>query len=132
MSYLLDTNICIALLKGHDKILAKKLRNHSPSDFFLCSVVKAELLYGARYSKRVAENLALLERFFTQFQSMPFDDRAAEFYGTARAILAKAGTPIGANDLLIASIAQSNNLILLTKNRREFSLVPGLNVEDWG
>ena len=130
MSYLLDTNICIALLTG-ERELAKKFKAKAPTSFHLCSVVKAELLYGAHKSQNVEANLALLEHFFAQFNSLPFDDVAAQFYGTARALLAKAGTPIGANDLLIAGIAQGNNLTILTRNRREFLRIPGLRTETW-
>ncbi|MBI2982398.1 MAG: type II toxin-antitoxin system VapC family toxin [Deltaproteobacteria bacterium] len=131
MSYLLDTNICIGLLKGEDKPLAKKIQEMSPSDFFLCSVVKGELFYGARKSQRVEENMKLLAGFFSQFDSLPFDDRAAEFYGTLRAILVKAGTPVGANDMLIAGIAMSHDLTLVSRNRREFQFIPGLRLEGW-
>jgi tRNA(fMet)-specific endonuclease VapC len=131
MSYLFDTNICIALLKGEDLPLVERIKSQPPSLFMLCSVVKAELLYGARKSARVEANLSLFERFFTQFQSVPFDDKAAEFYGITRAILTQAGTPIGANDLLIASIAQTHDLTLLSRNHREFSRVPGLRIETW-
>lgn len=129
--YLLDANICIGLLKGKDSHLISRFSEKPPTDFVLCSVVKAELLYGARYSERISDNLALLENFFSQFESFAFDDKAAEFYGINRAILTKAGTPIGANDLLIASIALANALTVLTRNHKEFLRVPGLSVETW-
>lgn len=131
VSYLLDTNICIALLTGKDKTLVSKVQSCTPDQFYLCSVVKAELLYGARYSQRVEENLSLLNTFFAQFMSFAFDDPASEFYGILRALLNKAGTPIGANDLFIASIAQAHDLTVLTRNRKEFSQVPGLRIESW-
>ena len=131
MSYLLDTNICIALLKGTDQAAVGRLRAADPAQVFLCSVVKAELLYGARKSQQVESNLALLGKFFGPFESLPFDDRCAELYGMTRALLAKAGTPIGANDLLIASIAQGYDMTLVTRNHEEFRRVPGLRVESW-
>lgn len=131
MSYLLDTNVCIALLKGEDKELIKKIQARTPAEFHLCSVVKAELLYGAHKSQKVAANLTVLQKLFSQFDSVPFDDAAAEFYGTIRTLLEKAGTPIGANDLLIASIAQTNGLTVLTRNDREFIRVPGLRSAVW-
>ncbi len=131
MSYLLDTNICIALLKGTDRGAIARLRAADPAQVFLCSVVKAELLYGARKSRQVESNLALLGKFFGPFESLPFDDRCAELYGMTRALLAKAGTPIGANDLLIASIAQGYDMTLVTRNHEEFRRVPGLRVESW-
>lgn len=131
MSYLLDTNICVAILKGEEKELIKKLQARSPTEFHLCSIVKAELLYGAHKSQKVTENLSVLQKFFSQFDSLPFDDASAEFYGTTRALLTKAGTPIGANDLLLASIAQTNGLTVLTRNQAEFIRIPGLRCEVW-
>lgn len=131
MSYLLDTNIAIALLKGQDGGLIKKIHSYKPQDFYLCSVVKAELFFGARNSQKINHNLTLLDQFFAQFESLPFDDSAAEHYGTLRALLSRLGTPIGAHDLEIASIAQSHDLTVLTRNRKEFIRVPNLRVETW-
>src|SRR5512140_2534849 len=98
--FLLDTNASIRLLNGTSPPLASRLRERGPSDVCLCSVVKAELLYGARRSARVAANLDLLERFFRAFASLPFDDRCAAHYGLIRAELAGQGASIGPNDLL--------------------------------
>ena len=97
----------------------------------LSSVVKAELLYGARKSTRMAENLRLLERFFDTIASLPFDDRCAEEYGLLRDELDRAGTPIGPNDLLIAATARAHRATLVTHNVREFSRVAELRIEDW-
>jgi tRNA(fMet)-specific endonuclease VapC len=95
--------------------------------------VLAELLYGALHSGPIhqAANLALIGNLRNQFISLPFDDRAAEEYGTIRAHLASLGTPIGPNDMLIAAIALANKLTLVTHNTTEFSRVPGLALEDW-
>jgi len=71
------------------------------------------------------------QRFLAAFVSLPFDDRAADAYGRIRAALASAGTPIGPNDLLIASIAEANGVMLVTHNTSEFSRVPGLSLDDW-
>lgn len=131
VKYLLDTNICIALVHRPEPALKEKLAQKRPQDLVLCSVVKAELLYGARNSRRVAENLSELEAFFAPFDSMPFDDKAAEFYGSNRALLARGGTPIGVNDLFIASIALAHDLTVVTRNMKEFVRVPGLRVEVW-
>ena len=131
MNYLLDTNICIALLKGTDPVLAKNIASHQPHDFALCSVVKAELIFGARNSQKVEANLTLLHHFFDSFTSLPFDDSSAEHYGVIRTTLSRQGTPIGANDLLIASIALAHNLAVITRNRNEFLRVPALRVEMW-
>lgn len=128
--YLLDTNVCIGLLKGIEP-LAARLRQAAPREVVLCSVVLAELYWGARKSLRVDSNLAVLRRFTGSFKSLPFDDRAAEEYGLIRAGLERAGTPIGPNDLLIASIARSHDCVLATMNEREFLRVSGLRVEVW-
>ena len=131
MRYLLDTNACIALLKGSPAPVVERLRQQDPSSVVVCAVVKAELLYGARHSERVATNLDRLARFFAAFQSLPFDDLAAEHAGAIRAELAATGKPIGPNDLLIAAIGRSRDLTVVTANTREFRRVVGLRVEDW-
>jgi len=117
MKYLLDTNICIAIIHRPEPTLISRFSQFNPTDFTLCSVVKAELISGARKSPRVTENLQVLEKFFRPFQSLSFDDRAAEFYGINRAILNRSGTSIGANDLLITSIA----LETISQSSRETS-----------
>lgn len=96
----------------------------------MCSVVKAELFYGARRSSNPDRSIAQQQDFLNRFISLPFDDQSAIIYGQIRAGRAASGTPIGPNDLLIASIALANNLILVTHNTREFSRVEGLRLED--
>lgn len=131
MTYLLDSNTCIQLLNNRNSAVARRLSTLQPTDVRLCTVVKAELYYGAYKSSRQQGNLARLERFYRQFRSLPFDDSAAVAYGQIRAQLAALGTPIGANDLLIAAIALVNNLTLVTHNIREFGRVEALTLEDW-
>jgi tRNA(fMet)-specific endonuclease VapC len=97
----------------------------------LCSVVKAELFYGARKSQRPQRSLEKQQQFVNYFVSLPFDDEAAEVYGQIRAELERAGTPIGPNDLMIAAIAIANDVMLVTHNAREFRRVKGLRLEDW-
>lgn len=128
---LLDTNICIAFLNGADEAVSVRLKAEPPEAFRLCSVVKAELFYGARKSGRVEPNLRRLESFFSLYDSLPFDDEAARWYGTVRAQLAREGRPIGGNDLQIASIALSADCLLVTRNQDEFARVAGLRVEVW-
>jgi len=89
------------------------------------------LLFGARRSERVEDNLEILARFFVSFACLSFDDRCAEGYGLMQATLTRLGTPIGPNDLLITSMARAYDLTLVSHNVREFSRVPGLRVEDW-
>jgi tRNA(fMet)-specific endonuclease VapC len=128
---LLDTNICVGWLTGRDIAVKRQLTSANRHEVALCSVVKAELIYGARASARVHENLEKLQSLFALFPSLPFDDVASEHYGTLRANLRRAGTPVGGNDMLIASIALAADAILVTRNEREFRLVPGLRIEVW-
>lgn len=106
-------------------------QRHSPGEIALCSIVKAELLYGARHSKRVEANLQLLAKFFAPLVSLPFDDRCAEEAGLICADLAGQGSPVGANDLLIAATARAHDAVLVTHNSGEFARVTGLRLEDW-
>jgi len=129
--YLLDTNACIAVLNGSSPPLVAQLQRHNPVDILLCSVVKAELIYGAYQSSRPADNLRLLDRFFEPFISLPFDDTCCDVYGRVRSDLARGGTPIGPNDLLIAATAIANDLTLVTANSKEFGRVAGLLMENW-
>ncbi len=129
--YLLDTNACITYINDRNSTVARRLAQLYPSRVFVCQIVKAELYYGAYKSSRREQNLDLLHRFFKQFASLPFDDQAVEIYGDIRNELAKRGTPIGPNDLIIAAIAVAHKAILVTHNTREFDRVPGLHVEDW-
>ena len=129
--YLLDSNVCIHLLNHRHSQIEKHLRSSSPSEIALCSIVKAELLFGARHSKRVEANLQLLNHFFAPLSSLPFDDRCAEEYGLIRADLSAQGKIIGPNDLLIAAIARAHDTVLITHNTKEFSRITGLRLEDW-
>ncbi len=129
--YLFDTNACIRILNKSSAPLIARLQRHDPSELKLCAIVKAELLFGARHSDRMAENLALLAAFFAPFRCLPFDDACAEEYATIRADLARAGTPIGPNDLIIAATARAHGLILVTHNVDEFGRVARLRIEDW-
>src|SRR5471030_1970938 len=103
--YLLDTNTCIHLLNQKHHAILRHFIARSPTEIALCSVVKAELYYGARHSQRVEANLQRLTTFFAPLQSLPFDDRCAEEYGVIRADLKAQGAPIGPHDLMIAAIA---------------------------
>jgi tRNA(fMet)-specific endonuclease VapC len=104
---------------------------HKPADIALCSLVKAELLYGALHSAKPESNTALLEQLFAPLKSFAFDDEAAKHYADIRESLSKQGKLIGANDLLIAAIARANQLTLVTHNTAEFERVTGLKLTDW-
>jgi len=97
----------------------------------LCSIVKAELFYGARKSANPAKNIALVRAFCDPLPSLNFDDKCAETYGAIRADLEASGMVIGANDLLIAAVAKNYDLILVTHNTKEFIRIQGLQIEDW-
>ncbi|MBU1660826.1 MAG: type II toxin-antitoxin system VapC family toxin [Chloroflexi bacterium] len=131
MKYLLDTNVCIKFMNGRSEKLHQRILSTHPQEIVLCSVVKAELFYGARKSQNQAKTLAKQQQFVNRFVSLPFDDKAADTYSIIRAGLEKRGTPIGPNDLLIAAIAVAHNVILVTHNTREFGRVTGLKLDDW-
>ncbi len=131
MIYLLDTNTCIRYLNASNSGVATRMAELQPTNIAVCSVVKAELFFGAMRSRNPARTLAIQQQFLNRFVSLPFDDAAAEVYGQIRANLASLGTPIGPNDLLIAAIALANDLTLVTHNTREFARVEGLTIEDW-
>ncbi|AUX27532.1 twitching motility protein PilT [Sorangium cellulosum] len=131
MKFLLDTNACIGHLTGRSPRITARLRTLSVSDVVLCSVVRAELCYGAHKSVRTEQNLEKLKAFFAPLLCLSFDDVAAEIYGRVRAELETRGTPIGPNDLLIAATALAHGLTLVTGNEREFGRVPGLRIENW-
>jgi tRNA(fMet)-specific endonuclease VapC len=131
MSFLLDSNACIRYLNGRSSRIRQHLEAVQPREVVLCSVVKAELFYGAMKSARVAENLARIEAFAGRFGSLPFDDAAAAVYGDIRARLERQGRTIGPNDLLIAAIALAHAATLVTHNTGEFSRIEELRLEDW-
>ncbi|MGC1377548.1 MAG: type II toxin-antitoxin system VapC family toxin [Anaerolineales bacterium] len=131
MKYLLDTNARIEFLRRPDSPVKRKLLQVSLEDVVLCSVVKAELYYGAQKSAHVERNATLMREFFASFESLPFDDDAAESYGNVRAHLEKRGETIGPNDLMIAAIALAHGSTLVTHNKDEFRRIPDLVVEDW-
>jgi tRNA(fMet)-specific endonuclease VapC len=133
MKFLLDANAWIAHLRQTWPSVTQRLSQHPASDVALCSMVLAELLYGAERSHASyrAANFALIAGLRQQYFSLPFDDPPAEEYGRIRSHLANQGTPIGPNDLIIAAIALANKLTLVTHNTAEFSRVPGLALEDW-
>jgi tRNA(fMet)-specific endonuclease VapC len=133
VKYLLDTNTCIGWLRHSQPNIIVRMKQESVTDIAFCSVVVSELIYGVERAapSYQANNRSRVEQLRRQFRSIPFDDLAAEQCGQVRAHLATLGTPIGPNDLMIASIALANRLIVVTNNTFEFSRVPGLVFEDW-
>ena len=130
MRYLLDTNVWIHYLKNAASPVATRLRITPAIEVAVCSVVWAELLHGARKYERREERQIRVERTLAPYQSLPFDDAAARRYAIIRDELETRGEVIGSNDLLIAAIALSRGLVLVT-NDAEFRRVVGLQTEDW-
>ena len=131
MKYLLDTNACVTYLNKPDSFVKQRLIGTPRWQICVCSVVKAELFYGAMKSQNPAQTLLKQQEFLNQFVSLAFDDPAAGIFGVIRADLTQKGTPIGPYDLQIAAIAMAYRLTLVTHNTREFSRISGLNLEDW-
>jgi tRNA(fMet)-specific endonuclease VapC len=131
LKYSLDTNACVRYLNGRAPKLLAKVNATPVTEIVVCSVVRAELFYGSSKSNNPVQSLLKQQKFLSAFQSLPFDDSVTSTYAQIRSVLERAGTPIGALDVMIASITMANNLILVTHNVREFSRVSGLQIEDW-
>jgi tRNA(fMet)-specific endonuclease VapC len=116
---------------GASSAVLPKVLAHPPGEVGLCSIVKAELSFGAFRSNNSRVNLTKVASLFGHLPSLPFDDAAAMMYGKIRAMLVTQGNSIGPNDLFIAAIALANNAILVTRNIQEFSRVSGLVIENW-
>ena len=129
MTYLLDTNAVIGLLKDTTSLLAQKARLKRPGDIGVPAIVAHELFYGAFKSQQAPRNVALIDQLL--FEILDFDKDDARHSGEVRAFLARKGTPIGPYDVLIAGQARARDLILVTHNTGEFRRVPGLRIEDW-
>jgi tRNA(fMet)-specific endonuclease VapC len=131
MEYLLDTNICIFLIRKKHPNMLQKLTQRSITDVGISSITVAELQFGVEKSSERAQNQQALDQFLVPLTALAFDQVAAAAYGQIRAYLESRGTPIGSLDTLIAAHALSRNLTLVTNNTAEFSRVPNLSVEDW-
>ena len=131
MKYLLDTNICIALIRQRPAGLLRRLTTLEPGEVGLSSITLAELIYGAAKSSQTEQNLAALEQFLLPLELVNFDESAATAYGQIRAGLEREGKIIVSMDILIAAHALSLNTILVTNNTKEFGRVSGLLLEDW-
>lgn len=131
MKFMLDTNICIYIIKKHPDKVIHKFKGLEVGDLCISSVTFAELAYGVEKSQHHEKNKSALEEFTLPLEIMTFDDQAALHYGHIRASLEKKGTPIGLLDLIIAAHARSLNAILVTNNKKEFARVPKLVIEDW-
>lgn len=131
MRYMLDTNICIFLIKHRPESVIRKFLELEPRDICISSITYAELVYGVEKSQAKEKNRVALILLLSEIEILPYDDVAAQTYGVIRADLQRKGTPIGPLDMLIASHAKSRGLTLVTNNMGEFERVEGLKVEDW-
>jgi tRNA(fMet)-specific endonuclease VapC len=134
VSYLLDTNACIALLNGAPATVRSRFDKAIREDFevYVSSIVTFELWYGIAKSARVEMNtqrLALL--LSSKVIALPFDNEDSRAAGSIRATLEAAGRPIGSYDYLIAGQALTRQFTLVTANVSEFSRVKGLSWQDW-
>lgn len=131
MKYMLDTNVCVQLIRHKPPDLLRRLTEHRISEVGISSITVAELQFGVQRSSQPARTQNALEQFLIPLAILDFDYESARAYGSIRAHLEAQGTPIGSLDTLIAAQALSQNLVLVTNNTREFARVPGLSVEDW-
>jgi tRNA(fMet)-specific endonuclease VapC len=131
MKYMLDTNICIDIMRRPKSPAIKHILKHSPGDIAISSVTLAELEFGVNKSNDPERNARMLIEACSAFEIVPFDNEAAASYGIIRANLESKGTPIGPLDTMIASAALSRNLTLVTNNTKEFKRVKNLKLENW-
>ena len=131
MKLMLDTNICIYIIKRKPEQVMKHFLEYQVGDIGISSITLAELRYGVSKSKYAEKNANALDEFIIPLEVVSFDDTAAQAYGGIRAALELAGTPIGAMDMLIAAHAVSLGVNLVTNNTREFSRIPSITLLDW-
>lgn len=129
--FMLDTNICVELIRGRAPRVFHRLRRHRVDEAAISSITLAELQYGVAKSARPARHTVLLAEFCAPLAIVTFDNQAAEVYGKVRTALEREGTPIGPLDTLIAAHALSMGVTLITNNEREFCRVADLSVENW-
>lgn len=131
MLFLLDTNIVIFVLKDHGGRAAARLRQEAANEVVVCSVVEAELYHGATKYGASERRRAALDGFLAPYRSLAFDSSCVPHYARIRDHLERANRIIGAHDLMIAAIALSHGLTVVTHNCGEFQRVPDLKTEDW-
>lgn len=131
MRFMLDTDICIYIIKKRPSSVEKRFKALNPFEIGISAVTLAELEFGVAKSSRPERNRDALTGFLAPLEIVAFDDIAALHYGEIRAFLEKEGSPIGSMDLMIASHARSLSVALVSNNVREFRKVPGLIVENW-
>ncbi|PSB08775.1 VapC toxin family PIN domain ribonuclease [Pleurocapsa sp. CCALA 161] len=131
MKFLLDTNICIYIIKQKPLELLQKFNTYQVGEIGISAITVAELEFGVQKSQFPTRNQQALTQFILPLQIVDFDHAAAVIYGNIRAMLEKEGTPIGSLDTQIAAHALSLQVILITNNVKEFSRVPSLQLDNW-
>lgn len=131
MKYMLDTNMCIYIIKQHPEQVLKKFITLPIGDVCISSITLAELMYGVHKSQHQKKNKTALSEFLSPLEIMPFDEEVTDHYGRIRTYLENKGVSIGPLDMMIAAHAQCSGSILVTNNTKEFIRVPNLNLEDW-
>ena len=131
MRYMLDTNICIYIIREKPVKVIKKLCTFELTDIVISAITHSELEFGVSKSSRREENREALNNFLSPLEIVPYDDKAAVVYGQIRTHLEKKGTVVGAMDMLIGAHAKSIPVTLVTNNLKEFKRIPGLRVENW-
>jgi tRNA(fMet)-specific endonuclease VapC len=131
MEYLLDTNICIYIIKKKPAEVFDKFKNLTIGDVGISSITLAELQYGIEKSSNPVKNKEALEKFLTPIEVIDFGYDATVEYGKIRSELERKGVPIGPLDMLIAAHAMSLDVTLVTNNVREFERIPELKIDNW-
>ena len=131
MKYLLDTNVCIQILKGKSTSIKSRIASISNDRIVIPSIVRFEIFYGSYKSDNPEKTLGVLKEFLSVFDTAEFNNKSAQVCGKIRATLEQKGKPIGPYDLMIAAIAISNDYILVSNNTREFTRIENINLEDW-
>lgn len=131
MKYMLDTNICIYMIRNSHSAIVERIHQHMIDGLCISAITLSELMYGVENSSFPDRNRQALLQFLSIVEVLDFTQDVSIEYGRIRADLSKKGTPIGSMDMLIAAHALSEDLILVTNNTREFSRVRGLLLENW-
>jgi len=131
IKYMLDTNICIYIIKRKPTDVIARFRQTQISQIGISSITLSELEYGVAKSSKPDQNQFALAQFLAPLEILSYGDEAAQQYGRLRALLEKQGTPIGSLDMLIATHVLSINCILVTNNEKEFNRVPNLKIDNW-
>ena len=128
--YLLDTDTIICSLKGHESVI-KNLEKHIDDTAKICIITLMELYYGAYKSEYVSGNLAKIKTIESSFEIISVGNESAEIYARLKALLQKMGTSLDDFDLIIASCALANNLVLVTNNTKHYKRIESLKLDNW-